>query len=77
MMVMYLGVDLKKYQQELDDTRGCHPRFSILFDLHEHHLVAAVEVKGGDSRVAYHITCALRSYLGMPMGRFGDDFYLP
>lgn len=62
-MVTYLGADRGKAQQELDDTRWCHARFSFLIDLHEHHLDASVEADGGDSRVAYHKACALRLYL--------------
>lgn len=36
-MVTYLGVDPRKSQHELDDTKGCHARFSFLVDLYEHH----------------------------------------
>lgn len=63
MMVSYLGFDTGKAQHEIDDTRGCHARFSFMVDLYEHHLTVTVDADGDDGHVAYHKVCALRSYL--------------
>lgn len=57
MMVTYLGVGPGKTQEEIDDTRECHVRFSFLVDLYDQQFVIVVDMD------TYHITCALRTYL--------------
>lgn len=63
MMVIYLGVDSKKAQQEIDDTKWCLVRFSFLVDLYERHLAAFLDANVDDTRVGHHRAWALRSYL--------------
>lgn len=57
MMVIYLGVGPGKTQEEIDDTRECHARFSFLVDLYDQQFVIVVDMD------TYHITSALRTYL--------------
>lgn len=49
MIVTYLGANTSDVQKEMDDTIGCHARFVFLEELYINHLVAPVEVDGGDA----------------------------
>lgn len=60
MMVTYLGAGPKEVQNEMDDTRGCHARFSFLQNLYIDHLVVAVDANGDDAHVLHRRVCALR-----------------
>lgn len=62
MMVTYLRDDMDKYQHEIDNTRGCHARFSFLVKVYEDHLDAAVDAVSDGPRFSYHKACAPRSY---------------
>lgn len=63
MMVTFLGSDWGDAQKEINDTRGCHARFSFLETLCRDHLEATLEEDGDDARVVYHRGCVLRAYL--------------
>lgn len=54
----------------MDETRGCHARFSFLDELYINHLDAVVEVDGDDSQVLHQRTCGLRSYLVYLVGTY-------
>lgn len=68
LMVTYIGANLGDAQQEIYDTRGCHTIFSFLMKNHVKHLNVAMDAKGDDAHVTYHIICALRSYFMVFVG---------
>lgn len=68
MMVTYLGADPNKFQQKINDTKGCHARFLFLVKLYKEHLAAVKDVAGDDARVACHKAYALMSYFMVLVG---------
>lgn len=49
LMGTQLGVDLGKAQGEIEDTNGCHARFSFLSKNHINHLNAVMNYEGDDA----------------------------
>lgn len=57
--VTQLGAGLRKTQCEIENTRGCHTRFSFLSKSYINHLNADVDVVGDNARVSKYRVCAL------------------
>lgn len=47
----------------MDDTKGCHARFSFLDEVYKDHLVVVVESDSDDAHDLHHRARVLMSYL--------------
>lgn len=72
-MVTQLCVHPGKAHREIEDTRGCHARFSFLSKNYIKQLNAVVDVAGDEEPVSYHRVCALKTYFLVLVGT--DIFY--